>query len=117
MTSPGAAEGHARSVGCSLRGDHFVVYDNVWTDPLFGRLFRFVAAEDFRSVHRTGWRKVWRLYDGDPLRGPTHWYRPASQESADPPGPTGTPLDDLITWIADRRTELAPIIGAAGSDW
>ena len=109
MTSAATTEGYDQVVRPSLRGEQFVVYDDVLSDQHFDRLFRFVAAQDFGFVHQAGWRKVWRLYDGDPLRGPTHWYRPAAEDSAAWAYPASRPDGALAIWFSQSDTTCTPL--------
>ena len=68
----------------SYRADDIVVYDDVLPVDACSLLFRHLNGLDYVPVHRAGWRKVWRLHDGEPLRGRTAWYHPGT----DPAGYT-----------------------------
>jgi Rps23 Pro-64 3,4-dihydroxylase Tpa1-like proline 4-hydroxylase len=85
----------------------------------FAALFSYLNSMEYHSVHARGWRKVWRLHDGDPLTSKPLWLYP------DPPNteadewryPTGTALDALVGWIGSRAPEVENVIGRGGSDW
>jgi len=94
-----------------------LVYDDVLPDDAFARLYRHLGSLNYTSVHRDGWRKVWRLHDGNPLRGRTVWYRPGEQPPTTNFFPTGSPVDDLIAWIAEREDDIAAVVGTASADW
>ncbi|MFE9846656.1 hypothetical protein, partial [Streptomyces goshikiensis] len=81
----------------SYRSDDVLVYDDVLPDAAFTKLFRHLGSLDYTSVHHTSWRKVWRLHDGDPLRGHTVWHRPGQREAPDGPiSRSSTPIDELL---------------------
>jgi hypothetical protein len=102
----------------SYYSDDVLVYDNVLPSASFSKLFRHLGSLDYTSVHRSGWRKVWRLHDGDPLRARTIWYRPDQREAtAEQAYPTDSAMDELVSWIADRRADIARVVGTAGADW
>jgi|tagenome__1003787_1003787.scaffolds.fasta_scaffold20885695_2 hypothetical protein len=93
-----------------------VVYDDVLPATDFDRLFVYLNAIEYTSVHAHTWRKVWRLHDGSPLTSQASWYYPSG--SADGPAyPTGTALDLLVSWIAETIPEVEYIVGRAGHDW
>lgn len=49
------------------------VFDGVLASRDLGRLHTWAEGLNYRSVHHSRWRTVWRLSDGEPLRGPTWW--------------------------------------------
>jgi hypothetical protein len=101
----------------SYQDEQVVVFDDVLPAEDFASLFRFLATLDYATVHRAGWRKVWRLYDGDPLRGPTTWYRPDQGGAATVNSDRETPIDLVIEWIVERQLDIGPVVGAARTDW
>lgn len=54
-----------------FRRDGIRVVDNVLAGPDFAALGRWADGLTYRGVHHDRWRPVWRLGDGEPLRGPT----------------------------------------------
>lgn len=96
----------------SYRSEDVLVYDDVLPEATFSKLFRHLGSLEYTSVHQSGWRKVWRLHDGDPLRGRTVWYRPDGRST-----PSGSAVDELVGWIAGRQHEIAEIVGTSGTDW
>ena len=66
-----------------------------------------------------GWRKVWRLHDGNPLTSRASWYysTPPAQQSQEKVFPTQTPVDALIAWIDANLPELEAVVGKPGKDW
>jgi len=96
-----------------------IVYDDFLPEPVFDAVFSICNSADYLSVHRESWSKVWRLHDGEPLRGPT-WYwslgkpKPERKRSS---YPTRTALDKFIEALCLRRAEIAPVVGTAGTDW
>jgi 2-oxoglutarate-Fe(II)-dependent oxygenase superfamily protein len=96
-----------------------LVYDDFLPTRIFDEIFAYCNSANYVSVHQDGWTKVWRLHDGEPLRGQT-WYYAAGEASPDKERfsyPTGTALDRFIEAIQSRFSDIAPIVGAAGEDW
>jgi hypothetical protein len=95
------------------------VYDDVLSPDDFTSLFRYLNSVEYRSVHDRGWRKVWRLHDGNPLTSSAGWYYGTDQPR--PPGessfPTGTPVDPVVAWISDRFPEVKSIVGSPAVEW
>jgi len=99
--------------GPSYKSDDVVVFDDVLPAGQFAALLRHLNGLDYTSVHARGWRKVWRLHDGSPLTGRAGWYRPHDDpDEREILYPTGSPIDDLITWILDRLPDLETVVGA-----
>lgn len=102
----------------SYRSDNVLVYDDVLPSAAFSKLFRHLGGLDYTSVQRSGWRKVWRLHDGDPLRARPVWYQPGQREAtAEQVYPTDSAVDELVSWIAGRQVDIASVVGTAGADW
>lgn len=102
-----------------VRTTDIAVYDDVLSPTDFRQLLRHLGGLNYNSVHAHGWRKVWRLHDGDPLTSSTSWYYP-DHEGGNPDEvryPTNTPFDPLIAWIVDRLSEVGSIVGSPGSTW
>ena len=97
---------------------YLIVYDDVLPRDDFINLFRYINGLRFRSVHAEGWRKVWRLHDGNPLTSHTSWFHPVPQERVNNDMfPTHTPLDRLVEWITDRLSVIEPVVGCAARVW
>lgn len=101
----------------SYRSNNVLVYDDVLPGEAFSKLFRHLGSLNYTSVHREGWRKVWRLHDGNPLRGRTAWYRPGQNVPSADVYPTGSAVDELISWVADRKDDITEVTGTAGTEW
>jgi len=102
----------------SYQTEDVLVYDDVLSSGSFSKLFQHLGGLDYRSVHHSGWRKVWRLHDGDPLRSTTVWYWPGEREKAETGTyPTGSAIDELISWVADREADIAGVVGHGGVEW
>jgi hypothetical protein len=101
------------------RSGYLVVYDDVLSPSDFDRLFRYLNSAQYQSVHANGWRRVWRLHDGNPLTSSASWYYPT------PPArpqqgkifPTQTPVDAVIAWIVENLPELQSLIGRPSVEW
>ena len=96
-----------------------VVYDDVLSPQDYTKLFRHLNSAEYRSVHHEGWRKVWRLHDGNPLRSGVAWYYPVppSPPSNEKIFPTQTPIDAIVAWIADKLPEIQAVVGTASVQW
>jgi hypothetical protein len=97
---------------------YVTVYDDVLSPADFAGLFGHINSLRYRSVHDAGWRKVWRLHDGNPLTSETSWYCADRPEKAVKGAfPTGTPLDALISWVVEKLPTIEPVVGKGGLDW
>jgi hypothetical protein len=77
-----------------------------------------VAMADFHGVHGRQWDRVWRLWDGNPQRGPSVYYDPDRRFAAKGPTyPTGTAMDELIDAVRTWSALHPEIAGAEGVDW
>jgi 2OG-Fe(II) oxygenase superfamily len=101
------------------RSRDLIIYDDVLSPADFASLFNYLNSVEYQSVHRDGWRKVWRLHDGNPLTSNAGWYY--LDVSARRPGerifPTDTPVDAVVRWIAGKVREIEPIVGAPTAGW
>ncbi len=52
-------------------GDGITVFDGVLSDDGCRKMLQWAESVLYVGVHHEGWRPVWRLGDGEPLRGPT----------------------------------------------
>jgi Rps23 Pro-64 3,4-dihydroxylase Tpa1-like proline 4-hydroxylase len=103
----------------SYQSEQAVVYDDVLPPDSFRRLFTHLNKLNYHSVHAQGWRKVWRLHDGNPLTSQAGWYYDQNSDTQKQQllFPTKTPIDQLIQWIVERSPEVDQIVGKAGSAW
>lgn len=77
-----------------------------------------VALADFRGVHGQKWDRVWRLWDGNPQRGPSLWYDPDVRfDHKGPAYPTGTAMDALVDAVRTQAALHPDIAGLEGVDW
>jgi hypothetical protein len=103
----------------SYRSNDVVVYDDVLAADEFRHLFSYLNSLDYQSVHVLGWRKVWRLHDGNPLTSRAGWHY--NDGNGGKPEelvfPTETPVDTLVRWIIERTPEIESIVGKSGTNW
>ncbi len=77
-----------------------------------------MARGDYRSVHSPIWSKVWRLWDGEPLRGAPVVYDPQSLYTGEARRyPTFTSVDVLVDQILGMAAQHSDIVGTEGSNW
>ena len=104
-----------------MSGHLLDVRDGVLEDAAAERLFCWLERLSFSSVHAEGWKSVWRLGGGSPLRGPT-WSVDETGEC--PPGadlpaalrPLARELArSLLAGKARRMVSLTPWIYPAGT--
>ena len=102
----------------ALEEDGLVVVDDVLPPDGFDSTGREVAYGRFDSVHRKGWDKAWRLWDGDPLRGEGIYFDPTGAFSGKAPVyPTASSVDELVDAIRDVSARRPHVVGAEGVDW
>ncbi len=77
-----------------------------------------VAQSDYRGVHGQKWDRVWRLWDGNPQRGPSVYYDPDGRfDWKGPAYPTGTVVDQLIDAVRTLSALHPDVAGAECVDW
>lgn len=103
----------------SYQSEQAVVYDDVLPSNSFRRLFVHLNKLKYHSVHAQGWRKVWRLHDGNPLTSQAGWYYEENAEVQNDQliFPTRTPTDELVKWIIEQSPEVELVVGKAGLAW
>jgi hypothetical protein len=94
------------------------VIDGVLSSADFASLHEAAAEGRYRSVHRDGWDKAWRRWDGEPLRGEGIYYDPTNRfDWRGARYPTGSPLDLLVETLRSFTSDHPEIVGVEGSDW
>jgi hypothetical protein len=78
------------------------VFEKVLPDADAERLLSWTETVEYRGVHGGKWRSVWRLGDGEPLRGPTWTISEDAGTREGAPPPALRPLADAL-----RRLVLA----------
>lgn len=123
----------------SVGFDDCLVFDDVLEPRERDDVWSYLQREEFEPVHADRWKKVWRLSDGVPYRGPTvlaaaggltaavaategQMAGLAGQRAeASVPGmrgyPTGTGIDRVIALILNRADDFAPVVGQKGAAW
>lgn len=97
--------------------DLLIVDDLVPSESLDG-IRNEMSKGDYHSVRARAWDKVWRLWDGEPLRGAGVVYDPHSSYGGEAKRyPTFTSVDLLIDEILNAATQYPEIVGKEGQDW
>jgi hypothetical protein len=108
--------------------DGICIFEEVLSEPELGALQSWAERVTYQGVHHERWRPVWRIGEGEPLRGPTWSIRPAGRaQEAQPPdqrcppalaplaavlqrlllsGPQGDARISMTPWIYPRGTAL-----------
>ncbi|HEX8092845.1 hypothetical protein [Jatrophihabitans sp.] len=89
------------------------VFDDVLLEAEFQALRRWAEQLTYRGVHHGQWRTVWRLGEGEPLRGPTWLASAGSARSQEVPPdlpPALEPLAALLRrLLLDGRQDAARV--------
>lgn len=104
----------------TLSNEQLLIYDDFLPQDLFESLLIHANNDEYGIVHRTAWRKVWRLGDGLPLQGTTSYYRDDASlytEEETPRYPTQTPLDPFFDAVNGAVAEAEPLVGKRGLAW
>lgn len=105
------------SVAC-LREEGLLVVDGLLRASALDGLRDHVALSDYRGVHAQKWDRVWRLWDGDPQRGPSVHYDPDGRfEHKGSVYPTATAMDHLIDAVRTQSALHPDVAGCEGVDW
>jgi hypothetical protein len=81
--------------------------DDLLPDDAWWALLSWANTAEYHFVHETSLNRGWRLTDGNPLQGPTHW------SEGDAPAPLRR-LSEAVQAVAERETDL---LGAPGRNW
>ena len=101
-----------------LREAGLLVADGLLGASALGALRDHAALCDYHGVHGQKWDRVWRLWDGNPQRGPSVYYDPDAR--FDHKGalyPTGTVMDQLIDAVRTQSALHPEVAGLEGRDW
>lgn len=102
----------------ALREDGLLVVDRLLGMNLLAAVRDHVAQSDYRGVHGQKWDRVWRLWDGNPQRGPSVHYDPDRRfDPKSPVYPTGTAVDHLIDAVRTQAALHPEVAGCEGIDW
>jgi hypothetical protein len=111
-----------------LSDEQIAVFDDVLPESAFLALWDALQAGPYERVHQRAIEGVWRLLDGDPLRGPAVAATTLPIEALLPEGvevsalpvrlhPTGGPVDALIASLLESASGVEGLIGRASRDW
>lgn len=101
-----------------LREDGLVVIDDVLPPAVFRSLGREVSHGDYRSVHAQKWDRVWRVWDGHPMRGESVSFDPDRVFAFKGANyPTGTSVDALVDYVRRMSASFPEVAGAESVDW
>jgi hypothetical protein len=102
----------------ALCQDSLVVADGLLGASAFAGLRDHVAMSDYRGVHGQKWDRVWRLWDGNPQRGPSVYYDPDRRfDWKGATYPTGTAVDQLIDAVRTLSALHPEVVGAECVNW
>lgn len=105
----------------TLKSPQLMVVDNFLDEATFEKVYQHFGSVDYESVHMKGQQKVWRLNDGDPLRGrPVFWCADTIDVSAIKGKqlyPTNTDVDLFIEQLTSIVPTANSIIGTPGEAW
>ena len=104
-----------RPLRATFENEQFAVYDDVLSQQDFEAVHNYLQVENYQWVHAQKWRKVWRLSDGSPLKGPVVYSHDVGEKA--PVYPTRCALDIIIETILSSSQQLCDLVGRHGSDW
>ncbi|WP_437733207.1 hypothetical protein [Sorangium sp. So ce1335] len=108
--------------------NEIAIFDDVLPQDQFAELWTFCQNEVYASVHDGGRQPVWRIGDGEPLKGTTFAWPSVPIDGLIPPGidlskaplkfyPTRTPVDSLLKAAKARCATVENLIGKEGHAW
>lgn len=112
----------------TFNDEQIAVFDDVLSEEAFGPLWVALQDAAYEPVHRKRIEGVWRLLDGEPLRGETVVATAIPLSEVLPPGvdvaalpvrmhPTGGPIDAVVGALRAAAPQVHSLIGAEGRDW
>jgi Rps23 Pro-64 3,4-dihydroxylase Tpa1-like proline 4-hydroxylase len=105
----------------SFESSQVIVVDNFLDEETFRQVLDYCGRAEYRNVHLPTVRKVWRVNDGSPLRGPTtYWESAAASHAKDDKRlffPSGAEIDHFIKRLVKALPTGERLVGAPGKDW
>ena len=105
---------------CVRESNRFLVYDHVLAEQAQRQLWTFCQMAEYRSVHHSGWEKVWRIEDGNVLQGPSfEFQRDAKEKMCETSRIEGVPgaLSDLMEVVFAQALKNEQLVGRYGDTW
>jgi hypothetical protein len=95
-----------------------LVADDFLPPATFAALSKDVERGEYRSVHARRWDKAWRIWDGDPLRGPGIYFDPnRTRNVTEAKYPTSTTVDRFFDSVRELAGRYPGLVGREGIDW
>jgi hypothetical protein len=105
-------------VRLTLQTDDVLVADDFLPPATFAALAKDVENGEYRSVHERRWDKAWRLWDGNPLRGPGIYYDPnRTRQVSEAKYPTSTTVDQFFDLVRELTGSFPGLVGREKADW
>jgi hypothetical protein len=105
-------------VRLTLQNADILVVDDFLPPAIFAALSNDVERGKYHSVHARHWDKAWRLWDGNPLRGPGIYFDPnCTRRVTEAIYPTSTTVDRFFDSVRELVASYPEITGREGVDW
>src|SRR4051794_5409141 len=98
-------------------GDGFLVLDTCFDASTAAALSGIFETMDLAFVHDGGWRKPWKLSDGNCLKGREVFSCQIQSAALTQCYPTGLVIDALIEFLNEQTSCLSRVVGAKGQSW
>jgi hypothetical protein len=93
------------------------VFDEVLGEKDFELFWNYIQTEEYQPIHRTQWRKIFKLSDGNSMEGPAYLSMSALNHNKIKSYPTGLGIDLLISQVRTLASEVAHWVGKEQEDW
>ena len=98
--------------------ENFAVFDDFLPDERLAGLQRYMRAEKFSYAKNVSYRNdLFRIFHGDPLRGPGLYDRHPDPSKPVALYPTGSAMDAVVDALVNAEDTLSPWTGKRGEDW
>lgn len=102
----------------AFQEEGLTLIDNILSPENFKKLRLMVTNDVYHPVHSDQWHKVWRLWDGNPMRGTTVLYNPRGVfHFHGPVYPTNTSMDLFIEALREAVKMVPEVIGREETNW
>ena len=85
-----------------IETDRFAIYDDVLPNDKFPVMWNYAEQENYSQPHQQGWKKVWRLNDGEPFGTKLYYHTDA---------PFNMPMDNFHAICLDMAEKHPDLLG------
>ena len=99
----------------TYKNKQVLVLDEFLPKEEFDAIHAYLQLEDYEWIRSNDWERVWRITDGDSLKGPEIYSHDLGFDKSH--YPTGSGMDTFLERILKTKEIFAPWVGTLSRDW